>query len=93
VVEEFSSHGAYVRVDGVRAYVPLRYLGEPPPRSAKAVLRVGESRQFVVVEIDATRRGVDVALPDVAPPPPASTKKAAASMAAALRRVLRRQLA
>jgi hypothetical protein len=91
VVEEFSSHGAYVQVDGVRAYVPLRYLGEPPPRSAKAVLRQGESREFVVVEIDAARRGVDLGLPDVVP---ASTtpKKAASNMAAALRRVLRRQL-
>jgi hypothetical protein len=91
VVEEFSSHGAYVRVDGVRAYAPLKYLGEPPPRSAKAVLKLGESRQFVVVEIDASRRGVDVALPDVAPPGP-PTRKAAANVTAALRRVLRRQL-
>src|SRR5919108_4247846 len=51
-VERFSSHGAYAMVGAVRAYLPLRYLGDPAPRSAKEVLTVGETRSFVVVAID-----------------------------------------
>jgi hypothetical protein len=66
-VERFSSHGAYASADGVAAYVPLRNLGDPPPRSARTVLRLGETRTFVVQAIDARRRGIDLAIPDVAP--------------------------
>ena len=35
VVESYSSHGAYVRVGDLRGYVPLRLMGDPPPRSAR----------------------------------------------------------
>ncbi|MDZ7733855.1 MAG: S1 RNA-binding domain-containing protein [Acidimicrobiia bacterium] len=38
-VQEFSSHGAYVEVDAVRCYLPLKSMGDPPPRSAKDVDR------------------------------------------------------
>lgn len=62
VVEQFSSHGAYARVGPVQAYLPLKYLANPAPRSAKQVLRLGETRDFVVVSVDATRRGVDLAV-------------------------------
>ena len=31
-VERFASHGAYVLVDATRCYLPLRNLGDPPPR-------------------------------------------------------------
>src|SRR5690606_35316368 len=65
VVERFSSHGAYVRAGAALAYVPLRNLADPAPRSAREVLRLGEERRFVVVEIDPPRRGIDVALPGV----------------------------
>jgi hypothetical protein len=47
-IERFSSHGAYVLVGEARAYVPLRNLAHPAPRSAKGILRVGETRRFVV---------------------------------------------
>ncbi len=40
--ESYSSHGAYVTVGDVRAYVPLRYLADPAPRSARDVLALGE---------------------------------------------------
>lgn len=75
VVEQFSSHGAYVRVGAVQGYVPLKYLDNPAPRSAKKVLRLTETRTFVVVSVDPARRGIDLALPGVdltsadAPPP------------------------
>jgi hypothetical protein len=65
-VAEFSSHGAYVEIDGVRCYAPLRLLGEPPPRSVREVLSRGEQREFVVVAINAARRGIDVGLPGIA---------------------------
>src|SRR5262245_60025421 len=73
-IERFSSHGAYVLVGEARAYVPLRNLASPAPRSAKGLLRVGETERFVVVAIDPPRRGIDLAVPGVveipaAPPP------------------------
>ncbi len=61
-VERFSSHGAYVVADGARCYVPMKLMGDPPPKSAKEILRVGETREFVVFAIDPPRRGVDLAL-------------------------------
>jgi S1 RNA binding domain/Zc3h12a-like Ribonuclease NYN domain len=65
VVERFSSHGAYVTIGPARAYVPLRNLADPAPRSAKDLLRLGETRRFVVVAVDPPRRGIDLALPGV----------------------------
>src|SRR5690606_41373015 len=64
-VARCSAHGAYVVVGGTRAYVPLRNLADPPPRSAKEVLSLGESRRFVVVSVDPPRRGIDLAIPGV----------------------------
>jgi len=66
-VEQYSSHGAYVDANGVRCYVPLRYMGDPPPRTARSALKPGETRQFVVVSFNPARRGIDVALPDGVP--------------------------
>jgi S1 RNA binding domain len=64
-IERFSSHGAYVMVGDARAYVPLRNLADPAPRSAKEVLKVGEVRRFLVQSIDPPRRGIDLGLPGV----------------------------
>jgi hypothetical protein len=73
-IERFSSHGAYVLVGEARAYVPLRNMADPAPRSAKETLRLGETRRFVVVAIDPPRRGIDLAVPGIvevpAVPPP-----------------------
>ena len=63
VVDRFSSHGAYVIVAGAQGYVPLRLMADPPPRSAREVLAVGESRTFVVESFDSPRRSIDLALP------------------------------
>ena len=70
-VERFSSHGAYVLAGEARGYVPLRNLGHPAPRSAREVLNMGERRRFVVIAVDAPRRGIDLALPGVVAVPPA----------------------
>ena len=33
IVETYSSHGAYISIgtDGVRGYIPLRLMSDPPP--------------------------------------------------------------
>ncbi len=72
-VEEFSSHGAFVSVDGARCYVPLSAMSTVAPRSAREVLRKGERRAFVVQAFDAMRRGIELALPGFAHPAGAPT--------------------
>jgi S1 RNA binding domain/Zc3h12a-like Ribonuclease NYN domain len=67
VVESYSSHGAYVTVGDVRGYVPLRLMGNPPPRSAREVMRVGDAVTLVVTSFAPGRRSVDMAMPDIAP--------------------------
>jgi hypothetical protein len=64
-VEQFSSHGAYVMVDGTRCYLPLKHMADPPPRSAREMLQQGEQYTFEVHAFDTPRRGVDLALPGV----------------------------
>ena len=61
-VEEFSSHGAYVRVGEARCYIALKSLGTPAPRSARDILTIGEQRSFQVQSFDAPRRSIDLAL-------------------------------
>jgi len=65
-VESYTSHGAVVRVDDMRCYVPLANLANPPPRSAREVLKRKERRAFVLTALDPQRRGAELALPGVA---------------------------
>ncbi len=65
-VDSFTSHGAFISVGGVQAYVPLSALGDPPPRSAREVLSKGEIRIFVLQALDPPRRGLELALPEYA---------------------------
>ncbi|HEY6532630.1 MAG TPA: histone H1-like repetitive region-containing protein [Acidimicrobiales bacterium] len=62
IVETFSSHGAYVSAGGARCYVPLKLMGDPAPRAARDVMKVGETRRFAVHSLDTPRRGIDLAL-------------------------------
>ena len=62
VVDTFSSHGAYVSAGGARCYVPLKLMGDPAPRAARDVMKVGETRRFAVHSLDTPRRGIDLAL-------------------------------
>ena len=66
VVESYSSHGAYVTVGDVRGYIPLRLMGNPPPRSAREVMKVGDAVTLVVTNFAPARRSVDLAMPDTA---------------------------
>ena len=65
-VDEFSSHGAFILVDGARCYLPLSAMGDPAPRSARDILRRGETGRFVVQAYDAMRRGIELAMPGFA---------------------------
>ncbi|HZN14905.1 MAG TPA: hypothetical protein VFB78_11585 [Acidimicrobiales bacterium] len=79
LVDEFTSHGAFVMIDGVRCYLPLTAMGDPPPRSARELMKKGETRTFVVQAFDPPRRGVEIALPafvHVAGAPTAETVEA-----------------
>ncbi len=61
-VTEFSSHGAYAEVEGLRCYIPLKNMGSPPPRSARSLVSIGERYTFVVERFDAHRRTINLAL-------------------------------
>ena len=67
VVESYSSHGAYVSIGDLRGYVPLRLMGDPPPRSAREVMKIGDAVTLVVTSFAPARRSVDLAVPHVAP--------------------------
>ncbi len=73
-VESYSSHGAYVQIGDVLGYVPLRLMGDPPPRAARDVMALGDQVSLEVVSVVASRRSIDLK---------PSTKKEAASKVAA----------
>ncbi len=95
IVENYSSHGAYVRIGDVKGYVPLSLMADPPPRSAREFMKVGESITLVVESFAPARRSIDLAIPTMTtvktPPPeavvepkPKRASKKAASKAAAV---------
>jgi hypothetical protein len=73
IVENYSSHGAYVRIGEVKGYVPLSLMADPAPRSAREFMKVGESVTLVVESFAPARRSIDLAIPTMAaiksPPP------------------------
>ncbi len=68
VVQEFTSHGAFVRVGEARCYLPLSAMGNPAPRAARDAVTKGEQRTFIVQALDPPRRGIELALPGFAQP-------------------------
>ena len=66
VVDSYSSHGAYARVDDVLVYIPLRLMDDPTPRSARSALAIGEAITTVIVGYVPDRRSIDAALPHMA---------------------------
>ena len=90
IVENYSSHGAYVRIGDVKGYVPLSLMSDPPPRSAREFMRIGESITLVVESFAPARRSIDLAIPTMttvkqAPPEPpveVKPKRAARKVAA-----------
>ncbi len=93
-VERFSSHGAYADSDGVEVYLPLRLLSDPPPRRARDLVTIGESRSFFVHRFDSARRGIDIGiLPFEGAAPPDPPKKGAAATKKATRKTAARKTA
>ena len=85
VVESYASHGAYARSGDVLVYVPLRLMGDPPPRSARSALKIGEAVAVVIVGYVPERRSIDAALvsaSDVAARAQTQAPEAAAVVAA-----------
>ena len=66
-VERFASHGAYVRVGDVSVYVSLRLMADPPPKSARAQVKIGEEVGVTIVGFVAERRSIDGAFDAVSP--------------------------
>jgi S1 RNA binding domain/Zc3h12a-like Ribonuclease NYN domain len=91
IVENYSSHGAYVRIGDVKGYVPLSLMADPAPRSAREFMKIGESITLVVESFAPARRSIDLAIPTMAtiktppaevvvePKPKRTRKKAAAA--------------
>jgi hypothetical protein len=78
VVTSYASHGANVHVGDIKGYVPLRLMADPPPRSAREAMKVGDAVTLVVAGYHAQRRGIDLGVPGVAGEPepvPAATPR------------------
>ncbi|MEZ5371915.1 MAG: hypothetical protein R2704_04100 [Microthrixaceae bacterium] len=58
-VVEFSSHGAYLDVDGTKAYLPLKALADPPPNRARDYMSMGDRLTLEVEGYDPPLRSVD----------------------------------
>ena len=54
-------------IGDLRGYVPLRLMGDPPPRSAREVMKLGDAVTLVVTSFAPARRSIDLAIPKVAP--------------------------
>ncbi len=65
VVEQFASHGCYVRAKGAQCYLPSKSMGDPPPTKARDVVSHNQAVTVRVVSLDSERRGINVELVDV----------------------------
>ncbi len=63
-ITEYSSHGAYAEVEGTRCYIPLKFMADPAPKSAREVVAIGEVRPCVIERFNTPRRGIDLSLAD-----------------------------
>ena len=64
VVDSYSAHGAYVKVGDIKGYVPLRFLGNPAPRSARDAIQIGDTLALVVAGYTPARRSVELGVPE-----------------------------
>ena len=62
VVEQFSSHGCYLRAASALCYLPSREMGDPPPTRARDVVSQGQTVIVKVESLDSDRRGINVVL-------------------------------
>ena len=78
-VETYSAHGVYVRIGNVLGYLPLRLMSNPPPRSAREFVKIGQQVSLVVSSFTASRRSIDVGIVGLV----TEVKKSAAAVASA----------
>jgi transcriptional accessory protein Tex/SPT6 len=78
-VETYSAHGVYVRIGYVLGYLPLRLMSNPPPRSAREFVKIGQQVSLVVSSFTASRRSIDVGIVGLV----TEVKKSAATVASA----------
>jgi len=78
-VETYSAHGVYVRIGNVLGYLPLRLMSNPPPRSAREFVKIGQQVSLVVSSFTASRRSIDVGIVGLV----TEVKKSAATVASA----------
>ena len=78
-VETYSAHGVYVRIGNVLGYLPLRLMSNPPPRSAREFVKIGQQVSLVVSSFTASRRSIDVGIVGLV----AEVKKSVAAVASA----------
>jgi hypothetical protein len=89
IVDSYSAHGVYVRVNDVMCYLPLRLMANPAPRSAREHVKLGQSVSLVVSSFVASRRSIDVAISGVSAP----EKKVSSSAAGKAKKKKKRQSA
>jgi hypothetical protein len=73
VIDSYSSHGAYAKVDDVLVYLPLRLMGPNPPNKARDVVGVGQRVSVEVHQFSPGRRSIDVGLVEVLDETPTET--------------------
>lgn len=78
-VETYSAHGVYVRIGNVLGYLPLRLMSNPPPRSAREFVKIGQQVSLIVSSFTASRRSIDVGIVG----PVTEVKKSASVVASA----------
>ncbi len=66
-VERYSSHGCYLRVATAQCYLPIKAMGDPPPKKARDRVSKGDLVRARVESLDAERRGINVSLVSVTP--------------------------
>lgn len=76
VVETYAANGVSVRIGNVAGYVPLKNMGNPIPRSARDVFKLGDNVTLMVVGYTPSRRSVDLGIPDVVAPMVADAARA-----------------
>jgi hypothetical protein len=90
-VSAFASHGAHVDVDGVRCYLPLSAMADPPPNGAREVVSEGEELTLVVDGVNDKFENLDLAVPGLESPEAAAARESGAGVPKKKRRWGRRR--
>ena len=90
-VSSFASHGAHVDIDGVRCYLPLAAMADPPPNGAREVLSEGEELSLIVDGVNEKFENLDLAVAGLESPEAAAARETGAGVPKKKRRWGRRR--